>query len=136
MSTGLPFETLIKDLNILNVRSEDYVLTAKLNDGGVLKRVCCIDMFADEEQEVEFRDEMGYDLNVVFNPCGCVYDYASGGIKIAGEAIIKVDWDTEYYLRYAENNPEKAEKIRNREKRKIVEIVATRKLSKELHYAV
>ena len=99
-------------------------------DGGKCRREIYMDMFSDDDVNVEFTDEKGYGFYVKFNPQTSTYDYNKGGTIIAG-ADCEIDWQENYY-----DSPEDQPALEVRKQRKIDYIVIRRKGTKSLHYAV
>lgn len=130
LTLGTAFEDAIKDLNILNLSRESYNAVLMFTDGGKCRREIYMDMFSDDDVNVEFTDEKGYDFYVKFNPQTSTYDYNKGGTIIAG-ADCEIDWQENYY-----DSPEDQPALEVRKQRKIDYIVIRRKGTKSLHYAV
>lgn len=130
LSLGISFEEAIKDLNIIKVDREDrYTLILTFKDGGKCTREWSLDMFGDEDQNPEFRDERGYDFYVRFNPVDALYIYERGGNIISPENIT-IDWEDHYY------DDEKDEWLQQRKSREVEQLLIRRKPTKSLHYAV
>ena len=144
LSTGLPFEEAIKDLNILKVENEWTTLVVYFTNGEKSERRQLIDMWSEEKVKFEFQDKEDWDFYVEFTPGDNVYDYTRGGVIIRGEDV-KLDWQNDYYDSWTDldeedkKNPRKVAKAQwfhDRQNQQVSHILFKRPQAKKLHYMV
>ena len=144
LSTGLPFEEAIKDLNILKVENEWTTLVVYFTNGEKSERRQLIDMWSEEKVKFEFQDKEDWDFYVEFTPGDNVYDYTRGGVIIRGEDV-KLDWQNDYYDSWADLDEEdtqdprkvaKAQWFHDRQNQQVSHILFKRPQAKKLHYMV
>lgn len=127
LNAGEPFETAIKDLNILNMSTERYNIALHMENGVTLTRNNVdIDFFgANETKDIWLNDETeSGGVRIKFNPKDCVFDVGRG-INILQPEHIKLVWDEDY--------KEETKAYRNL----AVECATiVRRKAKMLHYAV
>ena len=144
LSTGLPFEEAIKDLNILKVENEWTTLVVYFTNGEKSERRQLIDMWSEEKVKFEFQDKEDWDFYVEFTPGDNVYDYTRGGVIIRGEDV-KLDWQNDYYDSWTDLDEEdkkdprkvaKAQWFHDRQNQQVSHILFKRPQAKKLHYMV
>lgn len=144
LSTGLPFEEAIKDLNILKVENEWTTLVVYFTNGEKSERRQLIDMWSEEKVKFEFQDKEDWDFYVEFTPGDNVYDYNRGGVIIRGEDV-KLDWQNDYYDSWTDLDEEdkkdprkvaKAQWFHDRQNQQVSHILFKRPQAKKLHYMV
>ena len=127
LNNGTSFKEAINDLNIINVSSLTYNLTAVLNNG---ERFTCrnehLDLF-DPEREYSFYfadKKRNDDVKITFHIADCIFGN-NGTVTISGEDL------NVYYGYYAEEKDSKeVEEIGMKE------LIITRAADKRLHYVV
>lgn len=144
LSTGLPFEEAIKDLNILKVENEWTTLVVYFTNGEKSERRQLIDMWSEEKVKFEFQDKEDWDFYIEFTPGDNVYDYTRGGVIIRGEDV-KLDWQNDYYDSWTDLDEEdkkdprkvaKAQWFHDRQNQQVSHILFKRPQAKKLHYMV
>ncbi len=144
LSTGLPFEEAIKDLNILKVENEWTTLVVYFTNGEKSERRQLIDMWSEEKVKFEFQDKEDWDFYVEFTPGDNVYDYTRGGVIIRGEDV-KLDWQNDYYDSWTDLDEDdkkdprkvaKAQWFHDRQNQQVSHILFKRPQAKKLHYMV
>lgn len=96
LSLGEPFESVIQDLNILNVDAEGYDITLYCKDGTVMTaKNQRLDLFnRGEPAYVHLRESGGKSgAQVVFCPADCAYDPVCGAMTVRGNRISFVNDD-------------------------------------------
>ena len=109
LSLGTSFEDAIKDLNILNISRERYIVTVHLSDGTRVKTTQALDMFEDRDICFETEDTDGNDFYVTFNPMDSYFDSFQSCTVVAGTAV-KIDWHPEYNRFEEKGCPEKGQR--------------------------
>lgn len=132
LSLGLSFEEAIKDLNIVNMKKEEYTAYLVFEDGETIKtRDVKMDLFSSEQEKVYLYNKdydcMGY---VEFNPDNCLYDASIGANYIQAD-----DLTINYYG--TPGNKEDEEYYGNSRYRdkKVKGLILKRKVEKSIHYA-
>ena len=90
LGLGEPFEQVIQDLNIINVRAEDYDITLHCKGGIVMSaKNCSLDLFnRNEPAYVYLRDSMGKSgVQAIFHPADCAFDPVRGAMTLQGDHI-------------------------------------------------
>lgn len=130
LSTGLPFEEAIADLNIVHLNGECYDLTIVFDDGGSVKyRGYRMDTFNDEDCCPEFTDQDEHDFCVKFNTADIVYEPQTFRTIVPGDKLT-IDWEDEYYSRTKKDEAELA----IRKQRKPLYLLVRHKAEKSIHY--
>lgn len=130
LSTGLPFEEAILDLNIVHTGDrEKYKLILTFSDGSTAKLDWVLDPYGSEEWHPEFTDQDGYDFYVTFNTDDITYDPESYRTIIPGTKL-QIDWQDRYY----NDTDEDRAKLAARKKRQPVQMILRRKVDRSIHY--
>ena len=140
LNLGLTFKEAIKDLNILNLDCERYMLVMYMDNGlRLITKNKAIDLFTDQKICVEFYDNELYEevFEAYFNPIHIEWD-ATGNI-IRGDHI-----DINLYDYIATENPKTIENLSKSEQKareryknaKPVKLEIIREKAKGLHYIV
>lgn len=90
LNCGDPFEEVIKDLNILRVENDRYDLTLYFTNGESLRvKNIYLDMFSEEEVEIDFEDTKTYDtvFELEFAPADNTYNFDRGGVIVKAEFL-------------------------------------------------
>lgn len=128
LNLGGAFKDIIKDLNIVNMNEDIYILSLHFNDGKVLKsEKMHLNLFGDDDENIWVTDiNDDYIAQVIFNVSNCVYDFTNG------TNIIRPDNFTVKYHDDSDN-----EDIINELKRIGTSYVTISKCnSKSIHYAL
>ena len=126
LNFGEPFETAIKDLNIINLNSIMYEVTLHLEDGSEATTKLTIDFF---DKSARIEPEFCFKGTYVDASCkvlDCEFDHKKGIIYVSGNDI-KLESDNYY-------NNEEDEKIIKEMKPAYMTFIRAK--SRELHYAV
>ena len=132
LNHGLTFAEAIKDLNIINIEREAYrVILRYANGMTATNKNVSLDMFGDDDTTtVYLYDSKGYNfVDVTFIPTDAIYDYRAGG------HIIPADKLKVRYCEYDDDEDYKAP-IEAAKATSVECLVISRKLNKEIHYAV
>ncbi len=105
LSLGVPFETAIQDLNIINVDDENYDLALHCKDGTILtaKRQS-LDLFGRGGRVYVYLqdDKSGNSIQAAFNPIDCVYNPIYSALSLPGDRISLISDNDE--LPFGPNN--------------------------------
>lgn len=132
VNAGLKFKDAIGDLNIVNMTTEEYVITVVLNNGERFVTVDDIDMFdLEEEIEVEFADSKNSNsyVRIEFNCMDVRPDYNGNKIFIDPRNA-KLDY---WSYRDKDKYEDRKNEVLNSG---IKEIAIARKLDRGIHYKV
>jgi len=127
LSRGESFENAIADLNIINMKSEEYDLTLYWEDGRkLIHKKVDLDLFDREEtEEVWFRDEEGdYLIRIEFNIADCIYHAETGSTFVDSENL---------RIHYSEDE-DYAKKVNELKRVKIHQLLISRSRGRTLHY--
>ena len=127
IAAGLPFKEAIKDLNIINLECERYIVTLQYRNGEMLSaRNVYLDMFGEEDVSIDLYDRKGgYVATVSFNTADCRFDTSTYCNTVLPDEM------TVDYVRDNEN--EMADKLR---KEQVSCLVVGRAGMRNIHYAV
>lgn len=125
------FEESIKDLNILNIDTEEYMVILHFENGLELKQDTHIDIFSDEENELNFYSYYEYIASITYTPSDCRYDTFSGLNLIDGTKVT-----VEYAKAQEDDTQEVKDLINNVSNTKLQYVAFKRKGGKRLHYSV
>lgn len=125
------FEESIKDLNILNIDTEEYTVVLHFENGLELKENTHIDIFSDEEYELNFYSYYEYIASITYTPSDCRYDTFAGLNVIDGSKV-----SIEYGKIDEDDTQEVKDLINNVSSTKLQYVAFKRKGGKRLHYAV
>jgi hypothetical protein len=129
LNCGVPFETAITDLNIVNIQNERYALIAVFNDGTKCTREDSIDIFSSDPTSRRFEiKDFCFDLE--FTPIDAHYSYEHGG-NIIHAGNLDLTW-CEWYVDDDERDAFEA----LRKDKKVEYLLLRRKSDKTLHYMV
>ena len=127
LNLGIGFSEAIKDLNIVNIELEEYIITVVFKDGRKWKTSKRLDLFSDEEITFSINETIYCCMkfsseDIVSNPHSLFSTVAGSDVTVTfvDEDGLKPDETQEDWIA---NNP-------------IDYITINRKRSKELHYAV
>lgn len=129
LSSGLPFEEAVLDLNIVRQGGERYICTVLFDDGTRAKREVTMDLFDEREYESEFADQDNFGFYVAFNTEDAAFDVESGRTVIPGNKL-SINWEDDYYN---ETEDDRA-KLAIRKARKPVCMMIRRKVDPSIHY--
>ena len=129
LNCGVPFETAITDLNIVNIQNERYALIAVFNDGTKCTREDSIDIFSSDPTSRRF-DIKDFCFDLEFTPIDAHYSYEHGG-NIIHAGNLDLTW-CEWYVDDDERDAFEA----LRKDRKVEYLLLRRKSDKTLHYMV
>lgn len=130
LSLGNTFEEAIKDLNIINIESEEYTVILYFKDGGHVKKSNYLDLFSDADAKLDMYDENGYNFYVSFNTDDAKYVAERGCMIIPGDKV-SLDWRSGYYY-----EDDEQEELEARKARQCDYIALKRKGVKNLHYVL
>lgn len=133
LNHGLTFAEAIKDLNIINIEREAYrVILRYANGMTATNKNVSLDMFGDDDTTtVYLYDSKGYNfVDVTFTPTDAIYDYRAGG------HIIPADKLKVRYCGYDDDDEDYKAPIEAAKATTAECLVISRKLNKEIHYAV
>lgn len=133
LNHGLTFAEAIKDLNIINIEREAYrVILRYANGMTATNKNVSLDMFGDDDTTtVYLYDSKGYNfVDVTFTPTDAIYDYRAGG------HIIPADKLKVRYCGYDDDDEDYKAPIEAAKATTVECLVISRKLNKEIHYAV
>ena len=125
LNMGIPFEEAITDLNILNLRNQNYELTLYCKNDIVCKANWSMDMFSDEAIKVYFGKSGMIACTATIPIDKCAYNPTTGQYIVRGEHIIIGDEDD-------------LEEERRKEREKYIPeyCVISLKESMDIHYRV
>jgi hypothetical protein len=129
LNCGVPFETAITDLNIVNIQNERYALIAVFNDGTKCTREDSIDIFSSDPTSRRF-DIKDFCFDLEFTPIDAHYSYEHGG-NIIHAGNLDLTW-CEWYVDDDERDAFEA----LRKDKKVEYLLLRRKSDKTLHYMV
>lgn len=134
LNRGVEFSIAIKDLNIINVKSEVYNIVLHYDNGmtGSAKNIR-LDLFDDsgDEQTVYLYDKKGHNfVDVVFNPADCIFDTERMTTLIQADDI-RLD----YTDAYSDNDETKKIAVEAK-KANALYMTISRKNARDIHYAV
>ena len=127
LSTGIPFETAIKDLNIINLDSERYNIYLYFENNTRLRYTnAYLDLFSDDETcDIELYDNKSHNVvDVEFNTSDCVMDNTTGRLLVMAENL---------NLTYIDYYKDEVEALKQS---KPLYLVIERKVEKGIHYRV
>lgn len=129
LNTGLSFSEAIKDLNILNVDTESYIVKVSFNDGTVLtNNDFQMNTFSNRGVCCTLHDNgRRYSGEILFVPNDIKYDTDEGLLYIDVDKA-ELDYDT-----YDESDEDKKNELI---RRGLAKIIIIRKANKNLYYAV
>lgn len=130
LSSGLPFEEAVLDLNIIHQNGERYQLTILFEDGTRCKRNWNMDMFGDSDNDPIFHDADDYAFEVHFNTADAVFDVESARTVVPG-AKLKLNW---YDEEWEDEGDKERAKLAIRKARKPVCMMIRRKADPSIHY--
>jgi hypothetical protein len=134
LNCGDSFDEAIKDLNIINLKDDRYNLVLQLSNGEQLRKYNYpIDLFTDDEEEIEFEDATGrVDLGrLTFAPADNSFDAVSGYCAINGDSL------TFNIYEYLNSDDEEDRSIYNKYKDvKPTKLIFHRKKENQIHYSV
>lgn len=90
LSLGVPFETAIQDLNIINTDNENYDLNLHCKDGTILTaKGQPLDLFGRGGRACVFLwdDKSGIAVRAAFDPIDCVFNPVYGALSLPGDRI-------------------------------------------------
>lgn len=128
LNHGLSFADAIKDLNIINIERELYIVTMRFENGMVVKnKNVSLDLFGgDERVSTYLYDNKGNNvIDVEFDPSFAEFDTRIGSHIIPPDMIKIV---------YFDDDDENV--VRTVKESKIQSLTISRKLSKNIHYVV
>ena len=129
LNCGVPFETAITDLNIVNIQNERYALIAVFNDGTKCTREDSIDIFSSDPTSRRF-DIKDFCFDLGFTPIDAHYSYEHGGNIIHG-GNLDLTW-CDWYVDDDERDAFEA----LRKDKKVEYLLLRRKSDKTIHYMV
>lgn len=130
LNHGLSFAEAIKDLNIVNVESESYKVTLRYANGLIAtNKNVYLDMFGgDDNTDVYLYDRRGNNfVDVEFSPADAKYDLHSGGHVIPADRM---------KLTYYDGDDDCKESVQAAKSSEVECLVISRRVSREIHYAV
>ena len=129
LNLGLTFQEAIGDLNIINIKNEQYEIILRFEDGTILtNRRFSTDLFNDEEKKAELYDRQGkYSGEVSFMPEAVKFN------SMTGEMYINPEDATLDYAYYYDRAKKKKEKLLAK---RLLSIIIRRAEENRLHYAV
>lgn len=127
LSLGLSFEQLIKDLNILNMKQEEYKIIVEYASGYIAQRVSSFDMFDFEEKRIRL-DYQNYQAGFYFNPKDAFWSAADQALIVPGDKV-KADWRDDWY-----DDEEDKDALTERKKDNIIKVTFKRTVDKDIHY--
>lgn len=127
INLGESFKNAIKDLNIINLDNEHYLLTLHFKNGNVLKSSKCqFNLFNNDEVDEWLKNDSGeYFGTVNFNTSNCIYNPNIGTSVVMGEFI--------NFKIYEDLSEEKSKDIKNWE---VYYVSINKYRSNILHYDV
>lgn len=129
INMGTPFKEAIKDLNIIHIDLETYIVKVRFKNGVTLKSGYeRLDLFGDEAIFVSmYNDQNDNILDVEFDTPDCVYDGVRGTICVLPEDLRLVWWD---------ESEKRAEQVEQLKQAGVADVTIERKGNKSIHYAV
>lgn len=99
LNLGTTFKEAIKDLNILNTKQEAYRISVQFENHPTLNTTYHLDMFAQEDQTIDFYDVARDGMEVSFNITDVVFK-PSGEMVVPGDKVkLKLYDDNDTYVK-------------------------------------
>lgn len=141
LNNGLSFTEAIKDLNIINLNAERYLITAHFTDGSVLEGRSdgeSIDMFSSEKDYVYLYTDKGHNYcDLTFIPMLAKYDIDKHCLVLSGEnASLLWQHSDEDIEHWSDEIKTKRADFLNWRNKKLDYVTFNRKYEKQLHYTV
>ena len=132
LESGTPFEIAIRDLNILNIQKEQYIISAVFSDGSIYRDETMLDMFSDNDisRVIYVNPSRDFRFKITFNPLDAEFDYSKGK-QIVRASDVDFEWE-EWYV----DSEDKEDFHKLTEIKKFEYLTLTRKSDRILHYAL
>lgn len=134
LSLGITFQDAISNLNIVNIKQEEYNLFLYFEDGTKVSHMQTLDMFSDEKRYLSFKVNGWYDaISFMITPSEAQYSIEYGGCYIPAADFEEYEIDEEMATDDRESIQQLYAKIKQNKPKFLL---IKKKHNKNLHYAV